>query len=173
MLTLVAPAGVAHSAVAPQTCTGELVVLDRDIPNADATVIGTVVMSVTERRRTHAGDPGFARVRGTDTVELHHLFVRVERVVSGNVNRSLVDVVDSQPGPCGIEARPGDETGVLLTRRGSLWTSSRYATTGADTMRGVPVRHVASRSFVADVVAGYVELMGVLAAPHDRPIVAT
>jgi hypothetical protein len=97
LLSLVATADV-------YACSCRPVDLERDLPAADAAMVGTVL------ERTVDG--------GTAT----YLF-RVEQVYKGDVD-SRAEVVTSASGAaCGLEARVGDRLGLLLTREEDEWTS--------------------------------------------------
>ncbi|MCW2972494.1 MAG: hypothetical protein JWN72_767 [Thermoleophilia bacterium] len=151
-------------------CSGAKLVPARDVPNADGAVVGSVFMTLTERRAVRDGDPEVLRViaRNGHSVELRHTFILVSEVVHGDVNSSLVDVVDFTAG-CGITQGPGERLGVLLNRNEDLLIGSMFSTTTPRALLAVQGGTVVARSFTADVLAGYAGLTRVLAAPHDRP----
>ena len=86
-------------------CSCAPVDLERDLPAADAAIIG----SVLERN----GSGGTATYR-----------FRVEQVYKGADVDSRVDVVTPASGAaCGLELAVGDRVGLLLTRDGDVWRS--------------------------------------------------
>jgi len=85
-------------------CSCRPVDLERDLPLADAAMIGTVL------ERTVVG--------GTAT----YLF-RVEQVYKGDVDSRAEVVTPASGASCGLEARVGDRLGLLLTRENGEWTS--------------------------------------------------
>ena len=85
-------------------CSCRPVDLERDLPLADAAMIGTVL------ERTVVG--------GTAT----YLF-RVEQIYKGDVESRAEVVTPASGASCGLDARVGDRLGLLLTREGDAWTS--------------------------------------------------
>ena len=105
MRILVAAAAVALALAADAVaCTCVPVDLARDLPTADAAIIGTVL----ERRATP----------DTATYTL-----RVEQVYKGEVDNRVEIVTPSGGAACGLEAGVGDRLGLLLTRTGGEWRS--------------------------------------------------
>jgi hypothetical protein len=98
LLLLLASSGAALA------CTCAPLVLERDLPRADAAFVGTVL----ERR----ADGGEAT-----------LLFRVEQIYRGELE-SRVEVVTAPDGAaCGLEADVGDRLGLLLERDGASWRS--------------------------------------------------
>ena len=98
---LVAVLALAAEAAA---CTCRPVDLVRDLPQADAAIVGTVL----ERR-----------VEGD---RARYLF-RVEQVYKGDIDNRLELETAASGAACGLELGVGDRTGLLLTREGDTWTS--------------------------------------------------
>jgi hypothetical protein len=85
-------------------CSCRQVDLERDLPLADAAMIGTVL------ERTVDGSTATYRFR-------------VEQVYKGDVDSRAEVVTPASGASCGLEARVGDRLGLLLTREGNTWTS--------------------------------------------------
>ena len=85
-------------------CTCRGVDLERDLPGADAAMIGTVL----ERHTT-----------ATSRV---YLF-RVEQVYKGDVDNRLEVVSERDGAACGLELAVGQRIGLLLERDGETWRS--------------------------------------------------
>lgn len=86
-------------------CTCLPVDLQRDLPNADGAIIG----SILERR---------------DTETTSTLVLRVEQVYKGDINNRVEIETPLGGAACGIEAPVGERLGLLLQRDGDLWRSS-------------------------------------------------
>jgi hypothetical protein len=85
-------------------CSCRPVDLERDLPNADAAMIGTVL-----ERRT------------TATTRVYRF--RVEQVYRGDLD-NRVDVVTARGGAaCGLELAVDQRVGLLLERDGNVWRS--------------------------------------------------
>jgi hypothetical protein len=97
----VVAAALAFSADAA-ACSCAPVDLVRDLPRADAAVVGTVL----ERRQ-----------EGTEAVYR----LRVEQVYKGNLDARVEVVTASDGAACGLAARVGDRLGLLLERKGDTW----------------------------------------------------
>ena len=78
--------------------------LERDLPNADAAMVGTVL----ERQTT-----------ATTRV---YLF-RVEQVYKGDLDGRAEVVSERDGAACGLELAVGQRVGLLLDRRGDQWRS--------------------------------------------------
>ncbi len=85
-------------------CSCRPVDLERDLPLADAAMIGTVL------ERTVDGSTATYRFR-------------VEQVYKGDVDSRAEVVTPASGAACGLEAQVGDRLGLLLTREGNTWTS--------------------------------------------------
>ncbi|MBC7461400.1 MAG: hypothetical protein H7287_08555 [Thermoleophilia bacterium] len=163
LVVLLALPGVA------QACSGAAPVVARDAPNADGVFVGTVLLEVTERRAPRESDPEIFTLGHAATISLHHVFFTVDRVAAGSVPTTLIDVVDLDG--CAMPVKPGDRVGVLLHRNRQTYIGSLFNTFPAGELDGVRERR-AGRAFVSATVAGFVGLVAVLSAPHDRPEVA-
>jgi len=85
-------------------CSCAPVELERDLPEADGAVVG----SVLERR-----------VDGVDAVYL----LRVEQAYKGDISDRIEVVTPADGASCGLAARVGDRLGLLLTRENGTWRS--------------------------------------------------
>ncbi len=99
-LLLLALVGAAEA----YACSCAPVDLERDLPAADAAIIGSVL------ERTVRG--------GTAT----YLF-RVEQVYKGEVGSRAEVVTPAGGAACGLELSVGDRVGLLLSREGDVWRS--------------------------------------------------
>jgi hypothetical protein len=103
MRTLVALAVLWLAAAAEAyACTCAPVDLERDLPQADGAIIGTVL----ERHTT-----------GASVL----LLFRVEQVYKGDIDNRIEVVTARDGASCGIELGVGERTGLLLERDGGLW----------------------------------------------------
>ena len=103
MRTLVALAVLWLAAAAEAyACTCAPVDLERDLPQADGAIIGTVL----ERRTT-----------GASVL----LLFRVEQVYKGDIDNRIEVVTARDGAACGIELGVEERTGLLLERDGELW----------------------------------------------------
>lgn len=85
-------------------CTCAPVDLQRDLPNADGAIIGTVL----ERRES--GD------------DVTYLF-RVEQVYKGDIDGRIEVVTNAQSATCGLDLAIGARAGLLLERQSGEWRS--------------------------------------------------
>jgi hypothetical protein len=99
-LVLLALVGAAEA----YACSCAPVELERDLPAADAAIIGSVL------ERSVSG--------GTAT----YLF-RVEQVYKGDVDSRAEVQTPASGAACGLELAVGDRVGLLLTREGDVWRS--------------------------------------------------
>jgi hypothetical protein len=99
-LVLLALVGAAEA----YACSCAPVELERDLPAADAAIIGSVL------ERSVSG--------GTAT----YLF-RVEQVYKGEVDSRAEVQTPASGAACGLELAVGDRVGLLLTREGDVWRS--------------------------------------------------
>jgi hypothetical protein len=99
-LVLLALVGAAET----YACSCAPVELERDLPAADAAIIGSVL------ERSVSG--------GTAT----YLF-RVEQVYKGEVDSRAEVQTPASGAACGLELAVGDRVGLLLTREGDVWRS--------------------------------------------------
>lgn len=79
--------------------------LERDLPNADGAIIGTIL----------------EREDGADTSTLR---LRVEQVYKGDIDNRVEIETPLGGAACGIEAPVGERLGLLLERDGGVWRSS-------------------------------------------------
>ncbi|MGZ8782742.1 MAG: hypothetical protein ACXWZB_04510 [Gaiellaceae bacterium] len=103
VLLAVAVASLAFAADA-FACSCAPVDLERDLPGADAAVIGTVL----ERR-------------ATDSTATYLL--RVEQVYKGELDGRVEVVTAADGAACGLEVSVGERIGLLLDRTGGEWRS--------------------------------------------------
>ena len=85
-------------------CSCRPVDLQRDLPTADAAMIGTVL------ERSVSGQTATYRFR-------------VEQVYKGGVENRAEVVTPASGAACGLELAVGDRVGLLLTRDGNVWRS--------------------------------------------------
>ncbi|MCW2961703.1 MAG: hypothetical protein JWM25_26 [Thermoleophilia bacterium] len=102
-----------------QACSCVMPDVARDLPNAEAAVVGTVV----ERSKGSSLD-------GDETTTL-----RLERVVRGPIRGPLLELVTPSAdigGNCGLNLSRGARVGLMLQRVGDGWHGSTCSTYDAD-----------------------------------------
>ena len=116
-------------------CTCRGVDLERDLPNADGAMIGTVL----ERHTT-----------ATSRV---YLF-RVEQVYKGDLDNRLEVVSERDGAACGLELATGQRVGLLLDRRGGAWRSGLCSQ--VDPAEFLALTNVADNTFPSINLGGWI-----------------